>query len=583
MFIMSGYSMLATTSTTLMLSIIFLILSYQSGKNYMRLWGVSWLVYSLMFALDFINITHGILLQSYIMFRQLSSLIGSYLFMLGTCRFFQIRFYHTFNALTLVSTIIIAIYPLSEKIVALFIVPNIMLCSGMLIISACMFISISWTQNLPEKLAACILILIWSIFMNHFGFTIKNESLAIAEYFIGIITVNILMLVLIIIYFKRLRFIDSVTSSRFRRLVENSSDSMFLYDYKKQEFEYASPTISSLIGISPARLYEMPESFFDFITVDKEEKKLLKIFSGPVDEPGNGILNYYKNDTQKKWVEIHYVPIRDNTGTVSAVEGILRDVTQKKKTEESLRATEKSKKEFLENISHEIKTPVTLIQGYTESMINKVIPMEMADTYLKLINSKADMLTTLLDDLTQAANYTSQNMEYRFYEHNAAEMFDELLLQAEFHISSSNRKALIVSDIPDDIIVIADSYRIQQVISNLVGNAIRHTPSGNEISVSCTIGKEREPSDTSEESSEYNIPAGEIILTVSDTGDGIREEYLPHIFERSFSEKKPNSSQRSGLGLFISKQIIIQHSGSIYARNKKTRGAEVIFTLPFYN
>lgn len=101
----------------------------------------------------------------------------------------------------------------------------------------------------------------------------------------------------------------------------------------------------------------------------------------------------------ERWSQIHYIPIRDNTGTVSAVEGILRDITEQKRAEESLKEAEEAKKEFLENISHEIKTPITLIQGYTESLLDKVVPPESTDTYLKMINSKANVLTTLLSDL----------------------------------------------------------------------------------------------------------------------------------------------------------------------------------------
>ena len=82
----------------------------------------------------------------------------------------------------------------------------------------------------------------------------------------------------------------------------------------------------------------------------------------------------YKNGIVERWSQIHYIPIRDNTGTVSAVEGILRDITEQKRAEESLKEAEEAKKEFLENISHEIKTPITLIQGYTESLLDKVVP-----------------------------------------------------------------------------------------------------------------------------------------------------------------------------------------------------------------
>ena len=592
--IVSGYSMLASAVTTMMLSIIFLILSHQSGKNYMRLWGSAWLIYSAMFLLDFWNLSGPLMEISYIMFRQMIALLGSYLFLLGTYRFFQMRFPRYFHLGAVLFTLIIVLYPASWRLYTLAVIPNVIFCSGMLIAAGCMFISISWTQKLPEKLIASFLIISWSIFINHFGFTLRGSTLAIAAYFIGLLTVNLLMLTLIIIYFKKLRFIDTRRSARFRLLVENSSDSMFLYDYKTRRFEYISPAISELVGVAHRKLYDMPERFFDHVDIEEKNRQIINLFSRPVSQPGNGVLCLYKNGTVEKWSEIHYLPIRDNTGTVSAVEGILRDITQRRKMEQELKAASDAKKELLENISHEIKTPVTLIQGYTESLLDKVVPAESTDTYLKMIHSKAMMLTTLLDDLSQASNVASQSMEYKFYEHRATEMFGELLNQSKFHISSSGHQAVVTANIHPDAVLIADPYRIQQVISNMISNAIRHTPAGGQISVSCTTWPNEELMHSAVNEDDYNVPEGELVFAISDRGDGIPEEHLPHVFERNFSGGRridpagsagsagALSPSRSGLGLYISKQIITQHSGRMLAKNNKYGGAEISFTLPYY-
>lgn len=89
-----------------------------------------------------------------------------------------------------------------------------------------------------------------------------------------------------------------------------------------------------------------------------------------------------------------------------------------------------------------------------------------------MINSKAMMLSTLVDDLSHVSDLSSQTMEYKFYERNAAELFDDLITQAEIHINSSRHKALIRTEINPDAVVIVDPYRIQQVITNLINNAI---------------------------------------------------------------------------------------------------------------
>lgn len=95
------------------------------------------------------------------------------------------------------------------------------------------------------------------------------------------------------------------------------------------------------------------------------------------------------------------------------------------------------------------------------------------------------MLTTLVDDLAQVSRVTSQSLEYRFYEHSAAKVFTDLLNQGEFHIAQSGHRAVVSAEIAENAILIVDPYRIQQVVSNLINNSIRHTPMGQEISISC--------------------------------------------------------------------------------------------------
>ena len=579
--------MMAATVTTFMLSMIFLLLSGQSEKQYMRFWGIAWLTYSVMFLLDFCHLNWDFVYLGYVMLRQMLALVGSYVFLLGTHHFFQVKAPAALGLATIVSAFTLVLYPAIDGVYTLMIIPNIIFSSGLLIYAGCMFISISWTQKLPEKLIASFLIILWSIFINHFAFSLKNQQLEITSYFISILTVNVLILTLIIIYFKKLRFLDTKQHSRFRLLVENSSDSMFLYDYKSQSFEYISPGISRLIGISEQQLYDMPERFFDYVNTPKKYSSILSIFSHPVKRPDSGILMLYKNGSIERWSEIHYIPIRDNTGTVSAVEGILRDITDQKRAEESLKAAEDAKKEFLENISHEIKTPITLIQGYTESLLDKVVPAESTDTYLKMINSKAGVLTTLLSDLAQVSDMNSQSMEYKFYEYDASSILPELIQQGEFHITSSDHKAESVVRLTSDAIVIIDPQRIQQVISNMLNNAIRHTPQGKQISLSCISYPHEEMMHIQTSDDDYSIPDGEILITVSDQGDGIPEQDLPHVFERSFSggrriKNNVSSGGNSGLGLYISSQIISQHSGKMFAKNNENGGADISFSLPFY-
>ncbi len=594
MFVLPQYSMMSTISTTLILGLIFIFLSRQSHRRYMVLWGICWIFYSFMFFLDFSHLTGLYLSNYYIVQRQAISLIGAFLFLTGTYDFFQLKMPQIFFKIFLCFLCSIFLSSLSTTIFAIGVIPNIMFSSLLLILSGCIFLSYSWTQNLPEKIIASFLIILWGVFLNHFGFTINYTGIAIYNYFMGIFLVNLLTVVLMIIHFKKLRFLMEKREECFRLLVENSADSMFLYDYNKQAFQYVSPSIEPLLGVTDQMLYLNSKNFFQNIQFKEENTKSLSIFETPISQPSMALFSYLRDHVVIKWVEMYYIPIVDSLGKVSAVEGILHDITNKIKAEENLKLSETARKELIENISHEVRTPVTLIQGYTESMLHKVVPDNAIPSYLKMIHSKTLVLTTLLDDLIQASHVTSQNMEYRFYELNAFDFFIEIIEQTEFQTKSEQRSFHCENWINKSAMIIIDPARIQQVVTNLVNNAIRHTMEGGKISIICTSIPNQNLANAPKVSKDFDpltIPEGMIQFTINDNGNGVAHEDLPHIFERKFIGKNRiamdensinDNRQRTGLGLFISKQIIKHHSGVIWAENNDLGGASFSFTLPYY-
>lgn len=587
MFMLSEYSMLSSTSTTLVFGVFFLFLAKQNNKKYMTLWGISWIIYSLMFFLDFSNLIHRNQGTFYISQRLIISLIGSFVFLLGTHHFFQLKPSKYIYLSTIGFFMSLCISAFSHQTYLFIVMPNVIYSSFLLIWSGCMFISYSWTQNLPEKIIASFLMILWAIFLNHFGFSLNHEAMAIFNYYTGLFMVNLLILFLMIIHFKKLRFFIEKREENFRLLVENASDSMFLFHYEKQAFQYVSPSIQPLLGVSPKELYENPSSFFKNIKVSEAYTKSLIIFSKPVHIPDMALLCYVKNGSVSKWSEMHYLPIMDSVGNVTAIEGILRDITEQVKTEKSLKASEAARKELIENISHEVRTPVTLIQGYTESLLNDVVPVHAKETYLKMIHSKTMILTNLLEDLIQVSHFTSQTLDYKFYEQNAYQYFANIINQAEFQIVRSGKSVKSNNQIDANAVIILDASRIEQVITNIVNNSLRHTPQGGSISLFCTsyANSPIQPGELGS-TDPLTIPDGEIIFSVADNGEGIHPDDIPHIFERKFQGKNrisvSGTNHGSGLGLFISMQIIKQHSGKIWAENKESGGAQISFSIPYY-
>lgn len=580
------YSMMSTTSTTLVFGLVFLFLGRQNGSSlYIKQWGLCWILYSLMFFLDYMNLTGLYTISLYIPLRQMLTLLSALVFLIGTFDFFLLKTPAFLKWITGVSFLSIALSILPYHLSEFILIPNIMYSTILLIWAGYLFISYSWTQNLPEKYIASFLILLWATYSNHFGFSLEYTMIATFNYFIGLFMVNLLIVFLMIIHFKKTRFLMAKREERFRLLVENSSDSMFLYDYAKHTFRYISPTVQKLLGYSTAELYHMPSKFYANIN-EANSDKIKFILNTPITCPSMITFAVLKDSQINKWCEMHYLPIFDTIGTPVAVEGILRDITEIKKTEESLKDSENARKELIENISHELRTPITLMQGYLESMMNNIVPAGSQQLYLKILHSKTLLLNTMLEDLIQVSHYTSQTLDYKFYELNAYNYFDSLLSQTEPHVVKSGKHFQCVNNLQRDITVIIDPARIEQVITNIINNSIKYTPYGGAITMECRNYVSEEITATNGLGEDLlAIPRGEITVTVTDTGEGISEEDLLHIFERKYRGKnRSNSESRggSGLGLFISQQIIKQHSGRMWAKNSSEGGAQLIFTIPYY-
>ncbi len=289
--------------------------------------------------------------------------------------------------------------------------------------------------------------------------------------------------------------------------------------------------------------------------------------------------------------------------TVTALIMLLILVSDKKtqiltqKLSEELQLAEKRKNELLENISHEIKTPITLIQGYTETLLEREEDAATRHEYLEMLYTKAHMLSVLADDFAQAMTSDSQDIEYKFYEMTAAELFEPLISQCRDQAERAGRAFTSHFSAERGCIIVADSGRIQQAVSNLMNNALRHTPPGGAITVDleCTaITTERTEFANTLQTKDQNTDDiyeddsnGVIIFSVSDEGAGISPSDLPHIFDRSYSRGSSISARTggrpfSGLGLYISKNIIEAHGGRITAENRPTGGARFSFELPFY-
>jgi two-component system phosphate regulon sensor histidine kinase PhoR len=220
------------------------------------------------------------------------------------------------------------------------------------------------------------------------------------------------------------------------------------------------------------------------------------------------------------------------------------------------------RREFVANVSHELRTPLASIRAVVETLeAGAIDDPEVATDFLGRIVGEVDRLTGLVGELLELGRLESGRMPLRL-----APVEPGLLIRAgaERLRPQIDRSGLALElEIPADLpSVSADEGRIEQVLLNLVHNAIKFTPSGGRITISARAG------------------AGGVEFRVEDTGSGIPEAELDRVFERFYKSDKARRSEGSGLGLAIAKHIVMAHGGTIRAERAPGGGAALIFTLP---
>ncbi len=254
-------------------------------------------------------------------------------------------------------------------------------------------------------------------------------------------------------------------------------------------------------------------------------------------------------------VGITYAPTFSEDGRFLSVVGNVRDITR-------FREADELKSVFISIISHELRTPVALIKGYSGTLRRDDADWDpqVVRESLAVIEDEADRLALLIDDLLDASRLQAGALSLNPSDIDLFVLADDL---AERFRTQSDRHTFEIER-PDDFpLVQADEERITQVLSNLLSNAVKYAKGGGEVLI-----RGRQTPD-------------EVIICVSDTGPGIRPEDRHRIFDRFYrSEEITDSTQGAGLGLYLAKAIVEAHGGRIWVDEKFEQGAQICFSLP---
>ena len=273
------------------------------------------------------------------------------------------------------------------------------------------------------------------------------------------------------------------------------------------------------------------------------------------------IHNYKTNKTQPlKFIDNY------NIDPLKKVNEDVKEWAINQKTEiNKLLATDQYRKEFLGNVSHELKTPIFSIQGYIETLIDGAIDDdEVKYTFLKKAADSAERLNLLVNDLLDISKIESNSLNMKFDKFDIHELSLDIIENYQEVAIQKNIKLRIKEETNESCIVLGDKERIRQVLNNLIGNSIIYGVNENGII----------------EIAFYDLESY-ILVEISDNGQGIEREHLPRLFERFYRVDKSRARNKggSGLGLSIVKHIIEAHKQTINVKSAIGKGTTFSFTM----
>lgn len=265
-------------------------------------------------------------------------------------------------------------------------------------------------------------------------------------------------------------------------------------------------------------------------------------------------------EMQGNYYAISISPLYSGDSVRGAV-AVLRDMTEQHKLD-------KLRSDFIANVSHELRTPIAMLQGYSEAIVDDLVASEEEQReIMKIIYEESLRMGRLVTDLLDLARMESGRM--RLYKENVS--IESVIRRITQKFAQTAKESLIhlsfESTVSDELKVEIDEDRIEQVLTNLIDNAIRHTPQEGKVNVLV------------EQENAF------VKITVQDTGSGIPKEDLPFVFERFYKADKSRTRGKggTGLGLAIAKNMVEAHDGTIWVTSEEQVGTTFEFKLPIKN
>ncbi len=549
-----------------LISLFYFYIFTKNREKYINYWGLSWIMYaaSLVFSIFLISNPSSIYL---IGAKQVCDLFNSLFLLAGTYHFIGRKFPHYWIQFTIVNILWISLavyYQLPFITITLL---SAAFFNIIAVVTGIMLLRY-WKMNNIGKIIIILIFFIWGIHKAYYPYLYPEFRNSQLGYISEIILANLLNFSIMLIYLQKIREELINSETLFRLMAENAQDMIYVFQLNPtMHFKYVSPSCEKIMGYKPEDFYNNPNLFFEIIHPD--DRSFLEALIDPYSSFSEPLTLRWRHKSEYYvWTEQKSTFFVDEETRITRVEGIIRDITDRKKVEENLKNTEKSRQTLLTNISHELRTPITSIVGYIAAIKEGRFEENTKKNYIDLIYKKSLYLQRLVQDLFQLTQFESKQISFNFSQITISEFIKDILEKYGWDISQNNINYEInyeISEVFLQSFVIIDIERIDQVCSNIVFNAIKYTPTGGMITINLK-----------------HYDKDYLLVSISDTGPGILPKDTENIFDRFFRSKTHQNYEGSGLGLAISKEIIEFHKGNIWVESEVGKGSTFFITIPFY-
>jgi two-component system phosphate regulon sensor histidine kinase PhoR len=261
-------------------------------------------------------------------------------------------------------------------------------------------------------------------------------------------------------------------------------------------------------------------------------------------------------DLSERWLQVNAAVINNSAGEREGTILVFHDLTR-------LKQLERTRQEFVANVSHELRTPLSLIKGYVETLLDGARSNpQIAERFLKIIERNTQRLDLLIQDLLTISALESERIKLKLHPVELRPLVEKIF--SDLKPPAENKNVELISQLPE-LTATADVNRLEQVLANLVDNAIKYGRAQGRV----TVGGKK-------------LDDGKLEIFVQDDGPGIPAESLDRVFERFYRVDKARSRDQggTGLGLSIVKHIVQAHGGEVWVKSELGKGATFFFTLP---